>query len=308
MGNFACHGLPWSRITIRCHGLESFAVAYSLLSSSSHSHSGGLRSLRLPASLSPTVGDNWSKAIITASASSLLPLLMAPSLFNSVGLEGPRPQHSTAQLDAAGIMFNDRDVVVVADDALELGAGTTATGVITNCMGRNATTATAIRTDENTVVNLANIMMGTATSQATAVVPARACSGDIIGEELDIDDEEAQRLISVANKRKRNRFNFFNSEEGVTLRLRVHKHLPTQDSKIAWCAMCGNWKDGHRGHRTKCYCRVCNVALCTRLYAGQRETCFEEWHSEPCLVRRRKALPAIITPNMQNNDTKENRQ
>lgn len=64
---------------------------------------------------------------------------------------------------------------------------------------------------------------------------------DMNAETDDVENigEEAAQLTALAVQRKRNRLSFFNSSDGMKLRLRVSGHRQKQMRNERWCALCG---------------------------------------------------------------------
>ena len=104
-----------------------------------------------------------------------------------------------------------------------------------------------------------------------------------------VNDSEITQLCELARKRKRNRLAFFNSVEGVRLRLHVHGHSQKQMLAEHWCALCRmNVKNGssYRGHRSSFKCTQCETHLCVRKYHGMRRSCWDMWHANKRLEQR----------------------
>ena len=109
--------------------------------------------------------------------------------------------------------------------------------------------------------------------------------------------EDEIRLIGLAKQRKQKKLLFFNSSDGLNLRLDVPKHFP-QQGVYTFCALCGQnstEKDHEgklwRGHRTTTTCTTCHVHLCVKLYPGLPNTCWDTWHSVRFLVPRLTPCP-----------------
>jgi hypothetical protein len=102
-----------------------------------------------------------------------------------------------------------------------------------------------------------------------------------LSQDNPVTDEEASRLIAAARSRKRYRIPFFNTEDGIKLRLVVAGHETKHIESERHCALCGNnsTTGGRRGHRSSFLCSTCNVHLCVRLHQGFRKNCWTIWHT-----------------------------
>lgn len=109
--------------------------------------------------------------------------------------------------------------------------------------------------------------------------------------ERSIPNDEVQRLKSLAVRRKRRRIEFFNTEDGKTLRLNVGGHIHKFESIPKYCALCGNNVNRWRGRRTRNKCSVCTVHLCVRPIAGLRKSCWDIWHTAQQLIQRSPRRP-----------------
>lgn len=102
--------------------------------------------------------------------------------------------------------------------------------------------------------------------------------------------DRKRKLITTAAHRKKRRLLFFNSTDGVELRLSVTNHVPNQGRSAMYCALCGQNGNregtGWRGHRTTYSCTLCSVPLCVRVYPGLRKSCWSLWHSQKELKPR----------------------
>lgn len=109
---------------------------------------------------------------------------------------------------------------------------------------------------------------------------------DHSGDTEAIGDEESARLQQIV-RRQGKRLLFFNSADGVKLRLGVRtyqqKHLP---GVTVWCTLCGTSTSGQRMHRFAFKCASCDVHLCVRTYPGQRKSCWSLWHEAQRLTPR----------------------
>ena len=91
---------------------------------------------------------------------------------------------------------------------------------------------------------------------------------------------EITRLISKAKSRKRYRLRFFNSPDGVALRLNLQRHDHDSMPEAKYCALYGNnTKTQFRGHRTRIQCKQCNVHLCIKSWKPFKRSCWDVWHS-----------------------------
>jgi hypothetical protein len=77
-----------------------------------------------------------------------------------------------------------------------------------------------------------------------------------LSQDNPVTDEEASRLIAAAKSRKRYRIPFFNTEDGIKLRLVVAGHETKHIDFERHCALCGNnsTAKGWRGHRSSFLC------------------------------------------------------
>lgn len=128
-----------------------------------------------------------------------------------------------------------------------------------------------------------------------------------IPERLDesvVSRTEMVHLKALAANRKRKRLVFFNSENGVKLRLAVRGHEQRQQVKVKYCVLCGNNTGAWRGHRSSFKCSHCDVHLCVRTYPGLRKSCWDVFHSCKTLHARVTARPESIAVS---NPTQENR-
>lgn len=89
-----------------------------------------------------------------------------------------------------------------------------------------------------------------------------------------VASDEASGLIPSAANRKRKQLSFFNSTDGIRLRISVNGHLP-QRAQSRYCTLCGQSAMGKacRGHRSNIYCSLCSVYLCLCVHPGFRKSC-----------------------------------
>lgn len=113
----------------------------------------------------------------------------------------------------------------------------------------------------------------------------------------DITVADGNKLMQKARGTKRRRLEFFNSEDGISLRLKAEGHIPVHGLK-RYCVLCGQNKQSKgtngkvwRGHRTTICCQVCSVNVCARIYRGLRKSCWSIWHSTKKLVVRDTPCP-----------------
>jgi hypothetical protein len=106
--------------------------------------------------------------------------------------------------------------------------------------------------------------------------------------------QEVSRLCDAARSRKRYRIPFFNTEDGVKLRLTIYGHETKHMGSKQHCALCGNNSAtaGWRGHRSSFQCSMCSVHLCVRLHHGFRKNCWTIWHTQRRLELRVTAAPS----------------
>jgi hypothetical protein len=68
--------------------------------------------------------------------------------------------------------------------------------------------------------------------------------------ELELSGSEKTRLVELAGMKKRNRIVWFNSADGVSLRLRVRGHEQRLQKVDQYCGLCRTNKEVWRGRRT----------------------------------------------------------
>ena len=93
-----------------------------------------------------------------------------------------------------------------------------------------------------------------------------------------LDDGEMTRLRAFAYNRKQNRLKFFNSPDGIHLRLNVLGHGQKKFQSERWYALCGmNVKgiDNYSGYLSSFKCTQCDKTLCVRTYPGTRRSCWD---------------------------------
>jgi hypothetical protein len=100
--------------------------------------------------------------------------------------------------------------------------------------------------------------------------------------------QEISRLCDAARSRKRYRIPFFNTEDGVKLRLTVYGHETKHMGSEQHCALCGknSATAGWRGYRSSFQCSMCSVHLCARLHHGFRKNYWTIWHTQRRLELR----------------------
>ena len=102
-----------------------------------------------------------------------------------------------------------------------------------------------------------------------------------------LDDSKISRLRALALKRRSKRLIFFNSPDGVKIRLQTRLHQQKQvRGRSVWFYLCGTSAAGRRLNRTSFKCSACDVYLCVRTYPGQRKSCWSLWHEARRLVER----------------------
>ena len=98
---------------------------------------------------------------------------------------------------------------------------------------------------------------------------------------------EREKLIRQARKRKKKRLVFFNTGDGLKLRLKIPNHPHVIGDRDIYCALCGqNSTKVFRGHRTNHKCGFCNVHLCVKIRSGFRKSSWEMWHTTKRLKQR----------------------
>jgi hypothetical protein len=105
-------------------------------------------------------------------------------------------------------------------------------------------------------------------------------AGDLISS--DIMGDQASRLRAAAKSKTRYRLSFFNSADGINLRLWVLGHETRHADCERHCALCGNCSNSTRwrGNRSSFHCQQCDVHLSVRLHLGFRKNCWTIWHSQ----------------------------
>lgn len=102
---------------------------------------------------------------------------------------------------------------------------------------------------------------------------------------------EQKRLISKAKQRKRFRILFFNSSDGISLRLQTQRHDHSGTDEEKYCAICGNkTKTSFRDHRTRNMCKQCHVHLCVKIGKPFKRCCWDVWHSVKKLRARKPQI------------------
>jgi hypothetical protein len=96
---------------------------------------------------------------------------------------------------------------------------------------------------------------------------------------IEITDIEEARLLALARRRRGKRLIFFNSPDGIKLRLHVHPHNQRQlPGTPKYCCLCGSGASGSKRHRSTFKCTACDAHLCARAHPGQRKSCWSIWH------------------------------
>lgn len=143
---------------------------------------------------------------------------------------------------------------------------------------------------------MANFMFDTARElisyAATIQIQERKVSEDGTEMRHAPSNQEARGLIQLTLSKQRYRIDFFNSVDGVALRLAVKGHYMGQGT-LKHCALCGQYLQGYRGHRTTFKCNECIVYLCMKVPPGFRKSCSHIWHSAKVLKARK--IPACVT-------------
>ena len=137
--------------------------------------------------------------------------------------------------------------------------------------------------------------------------------------ECDGTDDDGNRIftqqqkiamIRRARKRKRNRILFFNSGDGLELRLHISNHPHVIGERDIYCALCGqNNGKSFRGHRINHKCGYCDVHLCVKVRAGFRKSCWEIWHTAKRL-KAKTPMPyrdSVEESNSENGEEAESR-
>lgn len=99
--------------------------------------------------------------------------------------------------------------------------------------------------------------------------------------EISSDTAEVRRLRQAVSNIKRNRVEFFNSPDGVRVRLQLHPHLQRFTHHKKHCALCGT---GVKRSRSKFKCSTCDVHLCVRVHPEKRTSCWAKWHETKRLI------------------------
>jgi transposase-like protein len=114
---------------------------------------------------------------------------------------------------------------------------------------------------------------------------------------VGVSNAELTRLHGIAKRRVRKRILFFNTEDGLRLRLMATTHQQKQTPLSMYCALCGNNADtegnsrSFRGHRFSFKCSLCEVHLCVRTYTGLRKSCWDMWH---CCVKHAHVSQTLL--------------
>jgi hypothetical protein len=102
-----------------------------------------------------------------------------------------------------------------------------------------------------------------------------------------------------ARSHKRYRLSFFNSADGIKLRLSVGGHDTNHSDTERHCALCGNFgqSGSWRGHISSFCFPSCDVHLCVRLHYGLRKNCWTLWNSQGRLEPRVTTRPGRESDN-----------
>jgi len=111
----------------------------------------------------------------------------------------------------------------------------------------------------------------------------------------EMNPVEIDRLCQKGRARKSKRMTFFNSPDGIALRLNVPNHIRLQcPGAQQWCVLCGQADSDKKrsGHRTSYRCETCgDVPLCIRIHPGLSTSCWHEFHSKQVLTKRTRSPP-----------------
>lgn len=94
-------------------------------------------------------------------------------------------------------------------------------------------------------------------------------------EHIMMETAEGQRLNGLVATRKRHRVAFFNSSDGIRVRLQLQPHIQRFTDDRKHCALCGT---GFERRRSKFKCVPYGVHLCVRVQREKRKSCWEKWH------------------------------
>ena len=87
-----------------------------------------------------------------------------------------------------------------------------------------------------------------------------------------------ERLFEADDKRKGQRLKWVNEDEGRRISVDTGEHKSTQLSFYGRCALCNVNNKKNRGDiKTKDYCGVCDISLCTKK-RSVKSSCHSKWH------------------------------
>lgn len=87
-----------------------------------------------------------------------------------------------------------------------------------------------------------------------------------------VPTEEIERLSRLSKERKSKRLTFFNSADGVKLRIVANGDEPRQGNSL-YCALCGKNCSPRREHRSSYHCCLCATNLCLKIHTWLRKSC-----------------------------------
>lgn len=121
-------------------------------------------------------------------------------------------------------------------------------------------------------------------------------------EHIMMETAEGKRLHGLVATRKRHRVAFFNSSDGIQVRLQLQPHIQRYTIESKHCALCGT---GFERRRSKFKCVTCGVHLCVRVQREKRKSCWAKWHESKRLevvqshteVEKEKAKESAVSDN-----------
>lgn len=108
--------------------------------------------------------------------------------------------------------------------------------------------------------------------------------------EIRTSTPEGSRLVQLVHVKRRNRVSFFNTPDGVAIRLQLQPHLLRQNNTNKHCELCGS---GTAQSRSKFMCGTCQVHLSTRTLRSNRNSCWAKWHETKLLEEIKSKTDAV---------------
>lgn len=115
---------------------------------------------------------------------------------------------------------------------------------------------------------------------------------------IEPSSNEGLPLFAAVREKNRYRVDFFNSSDGVSLKLRYQPHPQRHNNLRKHCALC---RSGISRKRSKFTCAACNVHLCIRIQKDRRKSFWSKRHESKrlediCLVEKSATSNNNSTP------------